>query len=69
MINVVPKTEEVLTMRIDFHLMGTERKALVRAISEIIGEEAEFTFTSGQKDTQHKTLETLQTLWQATKAS
>lgn len=41
-------------MRIDFHLMGTERKALVRAISEIIGEEAEFTFTSGQKDTQHK---------------
>ncbi len=53
-------------MRIDFHLTGTERKALVRAISEIIGEEAEFTFTSGQKDTQHKTLETLQTLWQAT---
>lgn len=66
MINVVPKTDKILTMRIDFHLTGTERKALVRAISEIIGEEAEFTFTSGQKDTQHKTLETLQTLWQAT---
>lgn len=53
-------------MRIDFHLTGTERNALVRAISEIIGEEAEFTFTSVQKDTRHRHSETLQTLWQAT---
>lgn len=53
-------------MRIDFHLTGTERKALVRAISEIIGEEAEYTFTSVQKATRHRHSETLQTLWQAT---
>lgn len=52
-------------MRIDFHLTGTERKALVRAISEIIGEEAECTFTSVQKVTQQRHSETLQTLWQA----
>ena len=66
MINVVPKTEEVLTMRIDFHLTGTERKALVRAISEIIGEEAEFTFTSDWVNTALRAFATLQTLWQAT---
>ena len=44
MINVVPKTDKVLTMRIDFGLTGTERKALVRAISEIIGEEAVYKY-------------------------
>lgn len=31
-------------MRIDSHLTGTERKALVRAISEIIGEEAVYKY-------------------------
>ena len=31
-------------MRIDFHLTGTERKALVRAVSEIIGAEAVYKY-------------------------
>ena len=36
MIYVVPKTKEVLTMRIEFHVTGVDRKALVTAMGEIL---------------------------------
>ena len=43
-IYVLTKKEEVLKMRIEFNRTGAERKALVKAISEITGAEAVYKF-------------------------
>lgn len=40
----LPKNKEAITMRIEFNRTGAERKALVKAISEIIGAEAVYKF-------------------------